>query len=95
MLQTVLGKLYVISLFMSLYVLSFPFHTCQIKLSSHREGRAMLAEAANRTHFPTIPSVNRNVAAWSVRPGESYPTDASKPPDMTVRFPMTKKRGTL
>ncbi|KAF8496800.1 hypothetical protein F5888DRAFT_365584 [Russula emetica] len=70
MLQTVLGKLYLISLFVTL------------------EGRAMLAVATNRTHFPTLTGMSRNLnnAAWSVRPGEPDHTDASKPPELPLQF---------
>ncbi|KAI0269531.1 hypothetical protein BGY98DRAFT_300882 [Russula aff. rugulosa BPL654] len=68
MLQAVLGKLYPISLFMTL------------------EGRAMLAGAANRTHFPTLAGASQNIEAWSVRPGEPDHTSASKPPDLPLEF---------
>ncbi|KAN0109845.1 hypothetical protein V8E52_008951 [Russula decolorans] len=68
MLQTVLGKLYLISLFVTL------------------EGRAMLAGVTNRTHFPSVTGASRNVAVWSVRPGEPDRTDVSKPPDLPLEF---------
>ncbi|KAN0109842.1 hypothetical protein V8E52_008948 [Russula decolorans] len=68
MLQTVLGKLYLISLFVTL------------------EGRAQLAQVTDRTHFPTLTGASRNIAAWSVRPGEPDRTDVSKPPDLPLEF---------
>ncbi|KAI0269529.1 hypothetical protein BGY98DRAFT_1190320 [Russula aff. rugulosa BPL654] len=69
MLQTVLGKLYLISLFVTL------------------EGRAILAGVTDRTHFPTLTGASRNMlSAWSVRPGKSNHTDASKPPDLPLEF---------
>src|SRR6266403_95381 len=89
MLQTVLGKLYPISLFVTLYVLSVLRHGHRrLSSLSLREGRATLAGAANRTHFPTLTGASRNVvAAWSVRPVEVDPNDVSKLHDMPVRPP--------
>jgi len=37
----------------------------------------MLAGVTDRTHFPSLTGASRNIAAWSVRPGEPDRTDAS------------------
>ena len=92
MLQAILGKLYLISLFVSLYVLfsaSVSFHLgLQVKLLcflSHREGRASLASVAHRTHFQTLSNVARNGSAWPDRPDDADRADPSKLPDLPVR----------
>lgn len=53
----------------------------------------MLAKATGRTHFLT--GTSRNIAAWSVRPGQLDHNDTSKRPDLpggAVRSPYEKKR---
>ena len=93
LLQSILGKLYPISLFVTLCVLFslFPsYRLWQPRYLSHREGRAMLAGETNRTHFQTGASLGV-MAPWSVRPGEPDPTD-SKSPSFPVRSPWRKKK---
>jgi hypothetical protein len=46
----------------------------------------MLAGATNRTHFPALAGASQNIEAWSVRPDVPDHTDASKPPDLPVRY---------
>jgi hypothetical protein len=52
----------------------------------------MLIGVTNHTHFPTLTGASRNIAAWSVKPGESVRTDASKPPELPVRSSMKKRK---
>jgi len=82
MLQTILGKLYLISLFVTLYVLFFPFLAQMIDILSRREGRAKLAAITELTHFPTMTNTNQRDGAWSDQPGES---DPPKQADLPVR----------
>ena len=92
MLQAILGKLYLISLFVSLYVLFSAFVSFHLRLQvellcflSHREGRASLASVAHRTHFQTLSNVARNGSAWPDRPDDADRADPSKLPDLPVR----------
>jgi len=72
MLQTVLGKLYLISLFMTLYVLPFLLLAKMIDTLSHREGRAKLISITELTHFPTLTNTSQRDGD---QPDESEPSD--------------------
>jgi len=86
LLQTILGKLYVISLFVTLYVVlqvQIMSSVLLIRYVQNREARAGLADvASNLTHFPTLTTTNRIERTWTPRDesGQTDPTEGSPVP---------------
>jgi hypothetical protein len=90
MLQVILGKSYLISLFVTLYVLFrvplfFSVSNDQSVLLSRREGRAKLANFAHLTHFPTLTNTTRSNGTWPDMPDEAGGRHPTKQPDLPVR----------
>ena len=87
MAQTVLGKFWVISLFVTLYVLR-QVQMCPSRSSFHfyrartREARANLAELAN---FPTLRNTMRPDGTWAVAQNEYDQTDSVRDSQPSVR----------